>query len=803
MSSRIDELAPGADTVDVIRMLYYQPSTENTPGYWGEVPLFRVEVDGEDRFIDRTGAYYSDLYDFRRHNEMLAEDGTLIAPKDLSSDAGEVELISTSGRHVTGWEKAEPWVMSGAIVLGVGLTMTGVGAPIGLGMIAGGVGYTTADAVANFRERSAHGQSNSWSNPAARADYLTLVGNALAFTGIGASVRLLNAGRGVMLGTPLWQVPTSRAGSALTTWQASRTASAAAANGGLVGKGLHAARAENIAAVSDTVGFGIFGATAAESTIATVRGWRDMTPAQQGGALGELALSWSMLTLPFALPHVVPLGMKVNLNWLPGRRTANSLANSSHIPGRTEGPATLREPVEPDAATVGGANQEQAHRASVREGEEAHRESVRVREEAHRESVRVREEAHRESVREGEEAHRESVRVREEAHRESVREGEEAHRESVRVREEAHRESLRERDEHGQTIMGEPAERPRTTLGDDGAARNDSDGHAGNTDNPGQLPRAPLGPEGQHAPAPIGRSTGESMSGAGRGDGHGPPPGGLDAAAGDGPPTGRDVDGDLAAPDTTGFRTETKPELGETDLPPPGAQPETNDCARCAATNADEWRAAHGEPSRGPLPDDLTSPDADGDAVVAALENRYGQPFQKATPEQIAQAWPTPRTERSSSGPRPSGRVSVRTCSTRSSRTARSATSTGGVSFPPTTRTSRASRPSNKSTVATPSRSVRASARRCRHSSEPAARGRTTTSPRRPRAAVGYRGPSKPASMHGTPPTRSCVTSLGPGRKPAARVGRRTSSRLGRPSGRWRRSRSASRGPGGRDPESS
>ena len=165
VSSRIDELAPGADTVDVIRMLYYQPSTENTPGYWGEVPLFRVEVDGEDRFIDRTGAYYSDLYDFRRHNEMLAEDGTLIAPKDLSSDAGEVELISTSGRHVTGWEKAEPWVMSGAIVLGVGLTMTGVGAPIGLGMIAGGVGYTTADAVANFRERSAHGQSNSWPIP--------------------------------------------------------------------------------------------------------------------------------------------------------------------------------------------------------------------------------------------------------------------------------------------------------------------------------------------------------------------------------------------------------------------------------------------------------------------------------------------------------------------------------------------------------------------------------------------------------------------------------------------------------------
>ena len=293
--------------------------------------------------------------------------------------------------------------------------------------------------------------------------------------------------------------------------------------------------------------------------------------------------------------------------------------------------------------------------------------------------VRCGEEAHRESVREGEEAHRESVRVREEAHRESVREGEEAHRESVRVREEAHRESFRERDEHGQTIMGEPAERPRTTLGDDGAARNDSDGHAGNTDNPGQLPRAPLGPEGQHAPAPIGRSTGESMSGAGRGDGHGPPPGGLDAAAGDGPPTGRDVDGDLAAPDTTGFRTETKPELAETDLPPPGAQPETNDCARCAATKADEWRAAHGEPSRGPLPDDLMSPDA----AWGRRRRGVGEQVRAALPEGDPGAdRPGVGRRRGRSVPRlgpPSGRVSVRTCSTRSSRTARSATSTGGV----------------------------------------------------------------------------------------------------------------------------
>ncbi|HEX4360969.1 MAG TPA: DUF4781 domain-containing protein, partial [Pseudonocardia sp.] len=211
--------------VDVVRMLYSPPKDGDKPQKDEWINLFRItDKDGRVRYVDPKGNDFGNFNDLREHNEMFPKDGTLTAadgqdglyiapgidPKTGSptDPAGgkAVGMSSDSAKYENGWKVAGKWIAAGAMFVGgvvftvgggvAAIATAGLATPAAIGGIAmiGGASYLISDAVDNIQERSAHGQSNSWSNPAARADYFTIAGSALSFIGFGAS--LASAARG-------------------------------------------------------------------------------------------------------------------------------------------------------------------------------------------------------------------------------------------------------------------------------------------------------------------------------------------------------------------------------------------------------------------------------------------------------------------------------------------------------------------------------------------------------------------------------------------------------------------------------
>ncbi|WP_433275595.1 DUF4781 domain-containing protein [Pseudonocardia xinjiangensis] len=191
----IGEFADKGAKHDEIMTIFQDPESKELR----YMPLYKVtNPDGDTRYIDVKGAHYGDLKDFREHNELFNEETKLLAPADLSKDVGNFDVRTTSGKYVSTTKK---WMDRGAGVatfVGVGaMFVAGVFVPPAApalwtgGAIAAGAGaaYFAGNAVHNIYQRSAHGQSNSWSNPAARSDYLVLGASVLPFAG-GAVAKL-------------------------------------------------------------------------------------------------------------------------------------------------------------------------------------------------------------------------------------------------------------------------------------------------------------------------------------------------------------------------------------------------------------------------------------------------------------------------------------------------------------------------------------------------------------------------------------------------------------------------------------
>ena len=379
---RIDELSADG-RVEAITMPY-----QNDDGSWTTVTLFRVKKeDGDYRFVDQSGAHFGGLEDFRENNEIVSEKGTLIANENLDvegldldgldRETGEAptgcndcDIVETTGHtKASGWDKWGGYVVGGAMIVGgvllwagggiVTLATLGAASPLGAAaaiggtaLITGGVAYTTVDAISNINNRSAHGQSNSFSNPAARADYLSLAGNVLTVVGVGVGIKAASSGvaqytarvaggslgvRGA--GATAWQRGMTGAPGWAGAHQAGQMASGTTWRGLL---GLRAATPmSRVAYGANAAAFGTFGYTFGEGVYSTAVNWDTLKEnGQLGATLGGLAMNLGMLGMPVAF-------------WGASRATGFQGIGLPRIP-RSGGPATNVATRGADAAIQSG-----------------------------------------------------------------------------------------------------------------------------------------------------------------------------------------------------------------------------------------------------------------------------------------------------------------------------------------------------------------------------------------------------------------------------------------------------------------
>ncbi|TQS46208.1 hypothetical protein [Cryptosporangium phraense] len=81
----------------------------------GSLELVTVYVvqkpDGSARLIDGNGGTYTDLEDFRSHNDVLEHDDTVLTLRNVTSVPGEGALVVVSGHTARVW----PWWLAGAL----------------------------------------------------------------------------------------------------------------------------------------------------------------------------------------------------------------------------------------------------------------------------------------------------------------------------------------------------------------------------------------------------------------------------------------------------------------------------------------------------------------------------------------------------------------------------------------------------------------------------------------------------------------------------------------------------------------
>ncbi|HVV14375.1 MFS transporter [Amycolatopsis sp.] len=309
--NRIHEL--GGGPVDVLETVYEDPKSHKL----GYLPLYRVGTDGGFQYVDDKGAHYSGRQDFRDNNELFSEKTQWLAPTDLSRPIGDLNLAQTTGRHVSGTERALDRAAGVATVVGgVALMVAGTAGTVasggalapampavyagGMALTTAGMGYFTYRATDNIIERRAHGQSNSFANPAARADYIMLGSTAaMAASGGLSKVAGVAAARGAASLAP----GEASLGSKLATWGAK-----GASNAALTG----------------------FGEQTGEAAYNTITNWHDMTGGEQKDAVVQLGMNAAMLGMTGATMHAQPAQwMKASSG--PGIRAA--LADSGRFVG--------------------------------------------------------------------------------------------------------------------------------------------------------------------------------------------------------------------------------------------------------------------------------------------------------------------------------------------------------------------------------------------------------------------------------------------------------------------------------------
>ncbi|ANY05836.1 hypothetical protein AFB00_05445 [Pseudonocardia sp. HH130630-07] len=301
---------------------------EDEDGNLGMIDVYRAG----DRYVDANGHHYGDLEDFRNNNEIFGEDTRISTPGDWGATGGPIDMTSTNGRHISGWDKSKGYVLGGAMVVGGALTWwTGVGTGVamsggailaggaggaGVVLLAGGTVYTTIDAKKTLDNREAHGQSTSLSDPTVRNAYLTFGGNALAAVtfGLGAGATRL----------------ATLSSRAFTAGNQARAATLARSS-------LHASDAARWA---NRAALGTFGATAVDHTVAFVKS--DTKGARE---IGDLALTWGMLAAPIAMSKVRPPSSSP-----AGKRLANGEMRKNYVP--PDALVALRDGTEPPAAWI-------------------------------------------------------------------------------------------------------------------------------------------------------------------------------------------------------------------------------------------------------------------------------------------------------------------------------------------------------------------------------------------------------------------------------------------------------------------
>ena len=289
VKSRIRDLAAEGTPVTVYMAIVTDPET-NEQFY---VPFYQVtKVDGTHRYIDLTGAHYSSLQDFREHNQLFPDGTPMLAPDHLGGELAGLQYVSTTAKYTPTWRKVADWTAAGVAFVGIGflavggtaLTATGAGAAAGVPMLslAGwaltfvGGGYFGVQAVRNFNERRQRGQSNSWSNPYARSDYLILGS-------------MLVPGVGVVVGKTLIRM--SLRGSGLVARAFGSPVTVGIPVGGLAWSAASVRTGIFVMRASGAIGMGLFAWDVGSNLVDTVRYWDAMSTGQRIESVVGLTLS--------------------------------------------------------------------------------------------------------------------------------------------------------------------------------------------------------------------------------------------------------------------------------------------------------------------------------------------------------------------------------------------------------------------------------------------------------------------------------------------------------------------------------
>jgi hypothetical protein len=147
-----------------------------------QLPVFRVTGPGgsPEYFIDNSGRHYDSMEKYAEENKLPA--GRLIYPEPGASP-GDFSVQSTVLTRDT---TADTVALAGGLVGGL-MIMTGVGAPLGVGMVVASSAYGVYRDVGELHDRATHGQSISPTDPEALMLWADTAANLLSLGSMGTS----------------------------------------------------------------------------------------------------------------------------------------------------------------------------------------------------------------------------------------------------------------------------------------------------------------------------------------------------------------------------------------------------------------------------------------------------------------------------------------------------------------------------------------------------------------------------------------------------------------------------------------
>ena len=162
-----------------------------------EVPLFRVQTTGQDKFVDTSGRTYNNLQDWKDNNKL--PEGKVTIPKDghLTTDANgrpQYETMETPEGGRWGWKVLDGIATVGGIVVGVAAIIGTGGAALPL-VGAGLALYGAGRAGAELADRYNHGQTLDPTQDAeARSAWIGLGANIVGVAALGTAARAAQLG---------------------------------------------------------------------------------------------------------------------------------------------------------------------------------------------------------------------------------------------------------------------------------------------------------------------------------------------------------------------------------------------------------------------------------------------------------------------------------------------------------------------------------------------------------------------------------------------------------------------------------